>query len=522
MAARYVQLPDGRYLEWPEGIPADEFKAKAAPIVWQSAAGPYTRPPAPQLKPVISPIGTGEQFLKGFAGTIPNMIRHPLDTARSIAQPLEDLMPDYGGALSGKGPLPGTEAMQHGAETLNAITANPAYAAGGLASMAVLSEILPEAQDAAARAGSAIRDAAIGDPNVAALKGLRILSTSPKSLSTIRAVEGARPFLRGAQSQADLQSRIPAAKAEIWGPYKETVDALSGKQVNGPDGPTTVGRLEGERQQLSALNRQLKSKTPNPEALQLAQQKGLSQAQLLARERAVQNSLDPVLRQAGIDPKAIRRTFGQVTQIGERISGKSTLAETKQPYGFGKIANLSLEHPLQAPEQILSGLRDLVAGRPIWSGRPTDISLREAFRSGGPKPNFGAYAPGPPPLQLAANVPGNAPYGEDYSVGPTAPLDRPVRVPPPPAVPSLLPATAGESHPMLRYVEPPEPSTIRPMPPRQFPALPANASPGAVQPMIQPMIPRPRGYVEPFDPQFRPVNLEEYRNQLRNLLPPQQ
>ena len=63
--------------------------------------------------------------------------------------------------------------------------------------------------------------------------------------------------------------------------------------------------------QLSAINRGLKQKIPNPEAVKLAEQKGLTQAQSLAREKAVVAALDPELKATGIDPKAIRKTFGQ-------------------------------------------------------------------------------------------------------------------------------------------------------------------------------------------------------------------
>ena len=331
-------------------------------------------------------------------------------------------------------------------------------------------------------AGSAIRSAAIGDPDAAALRGMRVGPASPKALSTIRATQGARPFLHGAQSLEDVQARIPGAKSEIWGPYQKTIDAIGDKPVTGPDGPTTVRELEAERQQLSAINRQLKSRTPSPEAVKLAEQKGLNQAQALQRERAVQNALDPVLRDAGIQPKAIRQAFGQVSQIGERVSGKTTLAEPKQPYGFGKMANLSLEHPFQAPAQILSGVRDLAAGRPWWNGSPTDVSLREAFRPNAMKPNFGAFRPetmiprGVAPRMLEANVPGNAPFGEEPYAGSMngMPERNPTRVTPPPVFPrGLLPSAAseGEPQPMFRFARP---------------------------------------YQEPFDPHFKPVDLEDY------------
>ena len=339
-----------------------------------------------------------------------------------------------------------------------------------------------EAGGAASEPLRAVRSAAIGDPDAAALRGMRVGPASPKALSTIRATQGARPFLHGAQSLEDVQARIPGAKSEIWGPYQKTIDAIGDKPVTGPDGPTTVRELEAERQQLSAINRQLKSRTPSPEAVKLAEQKGLNQAQALQRERAVQNALDPVLRDAGIQPKAIRQAFGQVSQIGERVSGKTTLAEPKQPYGFGKMANLSLEHPFQAPAQILSGVRDLAAGRPWWSGSPTDVSLREAFRPNIMKPDFGAFRPetfiprGAAPRMLEANTIGNAPYGPEPYPGSMngIPEINPTRVTPQPMSPrGLLPSAAseGEPKPMFRFARP---------------------------------------YQEPFDPHFKPVDLEDY------------
>src|ERR1700733_14862407 len=40
---RYVEMPNGSYLEWPEGVSAEEFKAKASRIGIAPAAAP---PPA--------------------------------------------------------------------------------------------------------------------------------------------------------------------------------------------------------------------------------------------------------------------------------------------------------------------------------------------------------------------------------------------------------------------------------------------------------------------------------------------
>ena len=412
---------------------------------------------------------TGLHQVARFTGNIGagglGLLLHPLESAQAVGHSLTHPEETIRSLYQGLNAEPG--------ETIAPMLGQAAVTGG-------LGEAAAPTLEAA---GTWIRSAAIGDPDVAALRGLRIPASSPKSLSTLRSVQTARPFLQGVNSLEDLQARVPKAKAEIWGPYQSTVEKISNKAADGPDGPTTVGELEAERQQLSALNRGLKQQ--NPEAIQLAQQKGMTQAQLLDREKAVQSSLDPHLEAAGIDPKLIRQNFGSVAQIGGRISGKSTLAETPQPFGFGKMANLSLEHPLQAPSQILSGVRDLIAGRPLWSGSPTDVALREAFRPAGPKPDFRAPVPAMsnPPKLLESDVPGNAPYGEEPYAGSMngIPERNPVRVTPAPNVRGLLPETASEPNWMRRYVEP-EPKGIRtPVPPSRL-ALPENATPAETQP----------------------------------------
>jgi len=344
---------------------------------------------------MLEPHGGPMDLLRGAGAGIVNMVEHPIDTLKGAIQPLMDAMPSYTNVGGIPMPVPNAEGLQHGVQQTQAIQEHPYYAAGEVAGPALVTGGLAKGLDAGlpmvGDAASALRDTAIGDPNAAALRGLRVSAASPKSVNMLNAVEGARPYLQGVNFLSDLQARIPQAKAEVWGPYQRTVNAISNKQVFGPDGKTTVGELEDQRLQLSALNRGLKQQ--NPEAIQLAQQKGMTQAQLLQQEQAIKDALDPHLESAGIKPADIRKVYGQIAQIGQRVSGKSTVAETPQPYGLGKIASLNIKQPLQAPAQVLSGIRDLVAGRPLYSGSPTDVNLREAFRNAGPKPDLGDFDP---------------------------------------------------------------------------------------------------------------------------------
>jgi hypothetical protein len=444
--------------------------------VEQEAFGPKMAPPNEGLMHHIG--REASNFGGAAAGAIPEMLMHPVKTVQSVAHMAEAAQGDPTGMANDLAPA--IQAFkEHPEESAVSMAGN---LVGGAAAA-------PALEGAAGMAGDAltgIRDAAIGDPNVAALKGLRVPPSSAKSLSTLKNVEGARPYLKGAQSLEDVQARVPEAKNEIWGPYQKTVDAIGDKQVRGPDGPTTVRDLENERLQISANLRALKG--GGPEAVQLASQKGMNQADLLAREKAVQSALDPHLEQAGIDPKLIRQTFSNVAQVGGRVAGKSTMAEPSQPYGLGRMANIKLNSPKTWLGEPMQGVRDMVAGRPMWSGKPTDINLREAFRSGGEKPDFRApYTSMPrfefPPKQLEANVPGNANYG-DIDVG----------------------SMSGIPHPGPQ---------VGMAPPTRL-ALPSSTGAGEAQPMIRFATP----YVEPYDPHFKPLDVEEYKGQRHTRMAP--
>lgn len=347
------------------------------------------------VKPTTGPLQPLEDFGRGVM-ELAEPVMHPVKTFEDAMphdrdEAMQDLMSPGSRQLAGMAKGAVKDFRENG----------PAEAIPHIAGQVAGGFIAGEGLGMAGEAGAAAREAAMGDADASALKGLGVGPKSPRGLRTMSAIEGARPFLRGATDLADLQGKVAEAKGEIWQPYNDALDAVGGKKVKGPDGMTTVRELEEERAQLSALNRGLK--TNSPEALQLAQQKGMTAAQLLERERAIQSALDPELAKTGIDPKAIRKAFGQVSEVGRRASGKTTVAETAQPSGFGKIAKLDVAKPLQAPPEILSGLRDLLAGRPAWEMKPTDVNIREGFRAGGEKPNFGRVTTtgyGPPPRAL--------------------------------------------------------------------------------------------------------------------------
>jgi hypothetical protein len=447
-----IQTPDGP-VDFPdsmkdadiEAVLQKQYGAPKSSVAGAGALGtpqPITHPPVsmgtfPTIREAIDrassdqPLEPGKNELsQRFAahavrGTL-GALNHPLDTIKSIGATLP-MSPNYDPrAAWNANPIVSTVKSIRD----NGLAKGVAGVGGDLAAGQLLGEVggkvVPPLADAASSVGGAIKNAAIGDTDAAALRGLQVGPKSPKALGTIQSVEGARPFLQGAQDLEDLQGKIKPAKAEIWKPYADALDAIGDRPVNGPDGPTTVRELEAERLQLSAINRGLKGKVPNPESVQLAQQKGLTQAQALAKESAVKAALDPELASTGINPTAIRKAFGQVADIGGKVSGKSTLIEPPQPSGFGKIANLSIKQPLQAPAQIAGGLRDLLAGRPLYSAKPTDLGIREGFANAGPKPDFGSVTttgqPAPPRGLLGAGAIEMPPPMEGTPTGNTMPF----------------------------------------------------------------------------------------------------
>lgn len=268
--------------------------------------------------------------------------------------------------------------------------------------------------------GSAIRSAAIGDPDVPLMRGLGITVRTKTGLSALQSsgeaapfdvsleeAQGARPYGKGAENLEDLQGKLEAARTEINAPLNTALDAVGGRTVQGPDGPTTISDLESQRSQLSAQLRGLQQK--DPLAVQTALQKGMGEADLQARYNAVVDAMTPHLDSTGIDSRLIRQQDAQVASIYSRIAGRTTLPEATQPYGFARAGDLAKFGngsgiDLLAPVKTLGSItRDIAAGR-YWSERPTDVNLREGFRLAGPKPDFGIPRPQftQPPAQLTA------------------------------------------------------------------------------------------------------------------------
>lgn len=229
---------------------------------------------------------------------------------------------------------------------------------------------------------------------------------------------GARPYLGGAKDLKDLQGKAAAGMKEVWTPYKGAVDGPAGDVLaEGPDGPETIRELERKRIKTSADLDTWRSSRPIERAAIL--QKSENIQKLTERYESLTDAIDPVLRKTGIDPVAIRTTYGQIKGVAKTLAGRNTLSEAAKTYGLGRIFDLDLTHPLRNIPALRDIVSDLFAGRG-GSLKPTDVAVREGFRPGiaGPKP---VLTPGPPP---ETDV-----YSGEAPTGP-APVGRVVAPPP--------------------------------------------------------------------------------------------
>lgn len=344
---------------------------------------------------------------RGFTETLAGPLIHPLDTIKGIGSTIGGmaLHPDQSDPENpiNKMAMSTVQDFQDNGAA-KAIPHLLGQAGGGFIGGEMAGPVLGAAGKGLRAGGSALRDAAIGDPDAAALRGLQIGPKSDAQLSTLRSVEKSRPYLAGASSQADMQARLTPAMKEVWNPYSSAVDAIGDRAVPGPDGMTTVRELENERLRLSALNRGVKS--GNPSDLHQAIQEGRTPAQLIEREEQVKAALDPHLESTGIKPSELRDTYGALADVRNGVEGKTTLNEKPKPSGFGRLLNVDPLKPRTFLGEPAQGIRDLAAGRPLWSAKPTDLGIREGFATGGPKPDLGTLrAPDltePRPLGLHA------------------------------------------------------------------------------------------------------------------------
>ena len=243
------------------------------------------------------------------------------------------------------------------------------------------------------------------DPNVAAQKAAAPMKKFAQRFQDNLA--GARPYLEGAKTLEELQTKVAAGLKEVWKPYSDALAKIGNREVQGPDGLTTLNNLEDKRLELSAERQKLQKLVATDRATALQKDADLRANE--QRYKAYQNAIDNELNSAGVDGNQIRKTFGQLKGVQKLIEGRNTLSEADRAYGLGRLMeDFHITKPLRSlTKGAIAGAGDFLAGRPLFGGKPTDVNVAEGFRegTGGPKPDFTAKAPGPQYAEAAGPFP---------------------------------------------------------------------------------------------------------------------
>ena len=443
-----VQLPDGNVGEFPdnmsqqqiEAVLAKQFPASNQPPGVPKAPIPagLQGPPTPTKQYGLTESHPVNDLLSGASNFGAGVLNGIKNLPQAVIAPLKMLTAGNPG-LSARDvftqPPPGSQIPQMAQETrqfAHDVKTNPAqtltYAAGNLAGPAALTggmeELAPIGMRAAGEVGSSLRKAAIGNPDVPLARGLGITSRTRGGANAMASVgehdplapsleeaQGARPYAKGATSRSDAEQKLTAARTEVNAPLNKALQLVGDKKVIGPDGPTTINALEQERAMLSDRLNSLRRMSPGEQRIELGKEGSI--ADLQARKDAVTNAMTPHLDNTGIDSRAIRQQDAQIASTLSRIQGKTTIAEEPQHYGFGKLQDLgnfgggTTPFDLLKPAKTLfSAGRDIVAGKPLWSGRPTDVNIQQGFSMAGPKPEFAMPRPDFQINPLEGNYPG--------------------------------------------------------------------------------------------------------------------
>lgn len=347
--------------------PVDEPKsaptASAKPLNTQ--ASDYIADPS--MTPDSGWRGQIERFGQGTAEALTNPILHPIDTARALLTSPSD--PKAG--------------LDNDVNTIKNAVQNPANTLGQVAGGAILGHLggLP------ADVSEGLKSFAAPDVPAQTMRGLRIPAGSKNANPILGKVDIAKPYLQGADSYQELQSKIKPALDEVYQPYSDFIEANRHATL----GNSTVGDLFDRDKQITAQLGNIKN---DPAAAQQAAQKGLTQADLMDEQKAIRAQLFPAAEDAGVKASEINKTYGALKSIQKQIAGKNTILVPDEPQGFGRMRNLSIKEPLKALDQLKPAAQDILNGR-LWGGNPIDTAVQDAFKTSGPKPDLGKYTPLP-------------------------------------------------------------------------------------------------------------------------------
>jgi hypothetical protein len=408
---RYVQLPNGTYLEWPENVTADQFKAKALKVMGQSynsvqrptiepPPGTPTIPkPAPPMQQVRTITGTpfnpsrlgGE--LVNMEGDIMSSMGH---LAGMVPASLHRAAQKIG--VIGKGDLyPGEHTQEEikSQDIPNAVLTT----VGGIGEEGPM-----PATNRTASVSRTITDAI--NPSAKAMPGYeKALSEHLDKIITTAAQKGIT-----IDSPASLAQAMKTAGEtirshyydRILAPFKDlSVDITGVKGYSGQGASPSTATLSQLDARLSQINAELDPKYSKPGVAGQAAVK--STGDLNAEASSIRSVLYSKLGQAsGIDPKVIAQTRGSFGSLRKLAEQTQTAADVLR-----HSENAAKNAPITVNPFSGSKGKQFVVDKAVNAvrGNPVHTAIRKAMSTGAVKP----YTLPEPNPAAAAKAPRSAP-----------------------------------------------------------------------------------------------------------------
>jgi len=430
---RYVQLPNGSYLEWPEGVSADEFKAKALKVMGQPASNVRPDTAVDKMFPAGATVSAphSRTGLAGIEDELSNLrTQLSMRAQKGVGQGAGDFMMSL--------PLGLLRAAKSAPDILQGKPwqATKDLVGGGLEAGTIpLSFIAPESAGKA-KASVALEDAAkvitdavnplpkqMGAYQKALAQHLdKILTYAASKGINLDSIEGIGSAMKGAGDW--IRSHY---YENILGPVKEVPMDISGiKGYSGETASPSTASLSQLDARLSQINAELNPKFAKGGIAAQAAVK--SAGDLNAEASSIRSVLYKRLGEAtGLDPQVVAQTrgaFGSLDNLAEQTNAAASKGRfaankaatepvTVNPFGGSKGKQFILDKAVNAARgnPTTKAIRNAASKADVPRYRlpePNPSALRSTLKPGGsPKPRSWWNIPkggggGAPPTEPSA------------------------------------------------------------------------------------------------------------------------
>lgn len=423
MADRYVQLPNGSYLQWPEGVSAATFKAKATKLMGNSSLPVSTR--GPMTMPMPNPMGP-----KPFTERLMDYIGQSVESTAKLPSELINRSRDiYKQGKQEGGVSGGLKMAEAPFRAEGDILTGLLKSTAGVSTPGIVTRLLNHEDPAkiSADAGTFLGGYMLGGPKETSPADMSVKSAAREITDAINPVPKQIPAFQktvgehldkivtfAKANNIDISSIEGIAQAmkgsgdwirnhyynEMLGPVKDRPASIAGT-IKGYSGETaspstaTLGQLDAR---LSQINAELNPKYSKGGIAGQAAVK--SATELNAEASGIRKELyGGIAKATGLDPKVVADTRGSFGAL-EDLAEKTGSAASKERFAANKAERAPLTvNPFSGgkhfiADKAISKLRGDVVGKKL-SGAMSKVKV----------PNY----------ELPRVSPTQVPRGESYN-----------------------------------------------------------------------------------------------------------